>query len=111
MAEPLNLSTFLSPSWTNYDEGQLIRHFADAYDVTKVKVDPSALQVTIQAPDYTQTNYIYGTHAELVKDAVGQYHVDINLNAGGVWIVRWEASGSHQGISERKITADPSDLA
>jgi len=111
MAEPLNLSTFLSPQRTTYDEGQLIRHFADAYDVAKAKVDPTVLQVTIQAPDYTQTTYIFGTDAELVKDDVGQYHVDISLNAGGIWIVRWEAGGTHQGISERKITADPSDLA
>jgi hypothetical protein len=110
MADPLNLHTTLAPAKTTFDEGQLLRAKLITTDVANLDVDPSVLQVTVEDPSYAQTIYVYDTDAELVKDSTAHYHVDVDLTAGGTWIIRWEATGTYQGAHERKITVEASDL-
>lgn len=55
--------------------------------------DPATLSFAFEKPDGTVTTYIYGTDAELVKDAIGKYHVEVTLDQSGQWLWRQESTG------------------
>jgi hypothetical protein len=58
-----------------------------------VLVDPTTLNFAFEKPDATVTTYVYGTDAELVKDATGKYHVELTLDQSGWWSWRQESTG------------------
>ena len=59
-----------------------------------VLADPATLTFTFETPlSLITTTYVYGTDAELVKDAVGKYHVEITLTEAGTWLWRQESTG------------------
>ena len=53
--------------------------------------DPEALTVTVQDPDGTETAYVYGTDAELVRSATGSFYIDILVTAARQWYVQVES--------------------
>lgn len=72
-------------------------------------VDPAALIFRLQDPEGNDETYTYGTDTELVKDAVGEYHIDVpleTLKKRAIFIGRWEArdaSGIAYGAAENII--------
>lgn len=75
-------------------EGQRTR-FVARFTVDRVLTDPAAIRFKFQDDTDPATSvYVYGTDPELVKDGVGLYHVDVDLDEGDVWIDwRWESDG------------------
>lgn len=65
----------------SYDQGDRVRLTA-TFRSYGVAVDPSALTFRIVGPS-TDTTYTYPTDAQLVKDSVGNYHVDFTIPATG----------------------------
>ena len=45
-------------------------------------------------------SYEYGQDAELVKDDVGKYHVDISITASGKWYYRFFSTGIGHAAGE-----------
>lgn len=59
-----------------------------------VGVDPSALIFRVQDPDGGEDLYTYGTDVEIVRDAAGEYHIDVplgTLKQTTKYKCRWEA--------------------
>ena len=76
--------------------------------VSGALADPTGLTFMLQDPDGTETSYIYGTNAQLEKDAVGKYHVQYTLNKYGIWTVRYEGTGAAPGATEYQVEVIPS---
>ena len=58
------------------DVGDVTRLTVAFVDLASVATDPTTVTFVMRAPDGTTTTYVYGTDSELVKDSVGNYHVD-----------------------------------
>ncbi len=77
-------------------------------NVAGTLTDPTGVRFVIRAPGGGETIYIYGTHAALVKDSTGNYHVDFEVIAPGTWTYRFEGSGDLIAADERKFFVLPS---
>ena len=57
-------------------------------------VDPTTVTFVFRKPSDSVTTYVYGTDSQLVKDSVGNYHVDLTPAAGehGEWQYRWTST-------------------
>lgn len=63
-------------------------------------IDPTTVKFDVKKPDGVTTAYVYGTDAELVKDAVGQYHAELDLDQSGNWHYRMYSEGTGQTAAE-----------
>lgn len=74
-----------------YTAGQAAR--LDVGPITNMAgtaIDPSPLTLTIYKPDGTQAHaFTYDTDPEIVQDATGTYHADIELTTDGMWRAVW----------------------
>lgn len=59
-----------------------------------VITDPTAVEVTIDPPGVGTVTYVYGVDVEVVKDGVGEYHVDFDITVNGRWWVQWTGTGA-----------------
>jgi hypothetical protein len=87
-----------------HDLGDLVRvsgTFSDADSGDAI--DPDVVKVSIKSPDDTVTTYVYGVDTEVVKDATGEYHADIDANDAGVWFYRWWSTGDGQAAEESRF--------
>lgn len=77
-------------------------------------VDPTTVKFLYLAPsDNTPTTLTYGSggaSAALVKNATGDYSVDLTLDEEGSWAIRWEAAGNYIGATEFLVTVAPSSF-
>ena len=84
---------------------------------TGAKVDPVPLVVLVQNPAGTITSLTYGVDAAVVRDALGEYHVDIAVpsandsTAVGDWFVRAKGTGSSPGSGETFFNVKKSGVA
>lgn len=70
--------------------GGVKRIEVDFRDSDSNLVDPaSSVIFTMREPDGTVTAYTYGVDAELVRDAVGEYHVDWTISQVGIHTYKW----------------------
>lgn len=68
--------------------------------------DPSAVSFKIRKPDKTTVTYVYGVGVELVKDAVGEYHVIVLLNQKGRWDFEYVGTGGVAVVNTSSIIVD-----
>ena len=87
-------------SITAYEYGTPVRCSNVFADDTGTAVDPTAVLFQFKTPALVTTLYTYGTDAELVRDSVGHYHVDLNGNAVGTWYYRFYSTGTGQTAAE-----------
>lgn len=73
-------------------------------------VDPTTVRFAAKDPNGTIEIYVYGTDSEVVKDAVGQYHCEIDLTAAGTWYWRAYSSGNYQGATEGSFEVEASNF-
>ena len=72
--------------------GQTVRCGVDVTDENDELVDPDTLTFKIKSPvTATETEYEFGTDAELVQDLEGQFHVDFDVAEAGTWFYRYIA--------------------
>jgi hypothetical protein len=87
---------------STYQVGDLLRignHAGDTartafLNVSGVATDPTVVTFTVRKPDGTTTAYVYGTDAEVQKEAAttGRYYMDLSLDQSGIWT--WELAGT-----------------
>ena len=85
---------------SSFDVGDLIRITANVIDLANDPIDPSGFKLYIKRPNAVITTLIFNTDPEIVKDTVGQYHIDLSVDLAGLWYVRWEATGTGQSAEE-----------
>lgn len=81
----------------NYELGDLVRCsvvFTTVADSTPL--DPTDVYFSYKDPSGNLTELHYGVDIALVKDDVGEYHVDIDADEEGIWYTRGYATGTGQ---------------
>lgn len=82
-----------------YDVGDLIRVSA-AFTSAGAAIDPTAVTAKVKSPAGLTTTLVYGVDAGLIKDSVGNYHVDVSATEAGTYVYRFAATGTAQSASE-----------
>lgn len=80
--------------------GDDLRLPAEFKNTAGTLIDPGVVKVKVKDPDGTETEYTYGTDAELVKTAIGAYHIDVPVTAPGVWRWKFFSTGSGKAANE-----------
>lgn len=83
----------------SYDKGDKVRLKATFRNDAGALADPTTVTCRVLAPDGTKTAYTYAG-AQVIKDAVGSYHLDLSLIVSGVWQYRWEGTGMVETAEE-----------
>ena len=95
----------------SYDIGDSIRCSVEfKARSTGTLTDPSVVTFKFKNPAGTETTYVYGTDAELVKDSTGMYHVDLDISSPGIYFYRFVGSGTVKAASESKFTVKASQF-
>ena len=94
----------------SYDVGALVRCSAAFTTLAGVAIDPTVVKFKYRTRDGTATTLTYGTDAALVKDSVGNYHVDVSVTASGDWLYRFESTGTGQTAGENMFLARESEF-
>ena len=81
----------------SYDLGQLVRCPVQIVDLTGAPVDPGTLTFTIEEPDGTETVYVYGTDAQLVRLSAGSFYVDWPTAQSGTHFYRYVSTVAGAG--------------
>lgn len=82
-----------------FDKGQLVRVSAEFQNPsTGADVDPTTVKFDWRVGTGTVTTYTYPT--TIVKDSVGNYHVDIDASTVGTYYWRFYGTGSNQAADE-----------
>lgn len=90
-----------------YDIGDLVRVSGAFTNAAGTATDPTAVSLKVIAPDGTQTTYVYGTDAEVVKDSTGNYHADLSVSAAGDWHYQWIGTGAVQAAQGGQFVVQP----
>ncbi len=93
---------------TVYDKGDLVRVSGAFTDSNSVAIDPDVIKFQQRDPNSDITTFVFSTDAELVRDSLGNYHVDVNANIVGRWWTRFFSTGSGQAAEEREFIVDES---
>lgn len=94
-------------AYNRYDKGDLVRvstgtnGFTDA--ISGDPLDPDTVKFSYKTPSGTVTTLTYGPDEEIVKDATGKYHVDLDANEAGFWWYRWHSEGNGQAADESRF--------
>jgi hypothetical protein len=80
-----------------YSVGDVVR-LSGAFTSSSVAVDPSTVTVTVREPTGSRTTYTY-----VVKDSVGNYHLDHTVAMAGFHWYRWLSTGVGAAASEQKF--------
>lgn len=54
--------------------------------------DPGIVECEVQQPDGTRTVYTYNPGV-IVRDGLGEYHLDLATDQAGQWRVEWRGTG------------------
>jgi uncharacterized phiE125 gp8 family phage protein len=87
-----------------FDVGDLVRFEATFTDMDGDAVDPTTVTFRMLDGAGVETVFVYGTDAEVVKSAVGTYHVDWPVAVHGVHRWRFESTGTGQAAQEGQFT-------
>lgn len=80
-----------------------IKRVSAVFTVGATETDPTAVTVRVRAPDGTETSYVYGVDAEVVRTAVGRFRFDLTGTQAGEYLVRFEGTGATTAADNEKI--------
>jgi hypothetical protein len=81
-----------------YDIGDAVRISA-TFTQQSVAVDPSTVTLKVTLPDRSQITYTYAG-STVMKDSVGNYHVDLVITLRGTHLYRWFSTGGGAAAEE-----------
>lgn len=96
----------MSDEINTYDFGDLARCSGSFTDTAGAAMDPAAVFFKVKDPEGDITTYQYGFDVALVKDSVGNYHVDVNANKPGTWTYRFYSTGNGQAADKRTFIVE-----
>jgi hypothetical protein len=95
----------------DYILGEAVRVASEFTNSAEVVADPDAVFFKYRDPEGLITTLEYPDDAELVRDEIGNYHVDIELTIPGTWLWRSYATGTGRTATEGSFTVAPSEFA
>jgi hypothetical protein len=87
-----------------YGLGDLVRITGTFENAAGVDIDPTSVFVKYKDPSGNETSLEFGVDAEVVQDATGIYHVDVDANEAGDWPYRFESTGTGQAGRETEFS-------
>lgn len=81
-----------------YDIGSVVR-MAVNIQVESEDVDPDALTFHLLEPDGEETEYVYGTDAELARSDEGDFYVEWTVRVPGRHFWRFTGTGNAAGAT------------
>jgi len=95
---------------TLYTMGDVVRMTLTVKSDLAALIDPSALTFRLIAPDGPLVTYVYLTNPQLVRDGLGTFHVDYKPTLAGVFLYRFESTGTGEGAAEGQFEVAPSNF-
>lgn len=89
-----------------YQLGDSPRISAEFRNAAGTLIDPTTVTFKFTTPSGVVTPYVYPA-AQVVKDGTGLYHVDLSVNERGIWLYRWESTGTGQAAEQHEFTVEP----
>ncbi len=89
-----------------YNVGDLVRLTGNLATAAGVATDPTALTVVVQAPDGTQTTYVYGDDAMPIRAEAGEYYVDVTPTLPGKYAYQFKSTGTGQAMDEGEFEVE-----
>lgn len=87
----------------SYDIGDMQTLSIAFTDSAGTATDPTGITFKMREPDGTETNYVHGTDAQLVKDSVGNYHVDWLFSQSGRHVFKFSGTGAINTAEQQEI--------
>lgn len=78
------------------------------FTVSGVLTDPTTLGFKIENPTGSAATYIYGTNAELIREATGIYYVNFVMNTSGSWAFKFSGQGACYAAGEAEVSVNAS---
>lgn len=91
-----------------YDLGDLVRTTAVFTNIAGTAIDPDVLVFKVKMPNGVTTEYTYLEDYQIVRDSLGNFHLDISAIQAGYWHYRWEATGVGQSAYEGQFVVEAS---
>jgi hypothetical protein len=76
-----------------YDIGEAVT-ISVAFTVSGVATDPSTVTFTYRTPDGVETVLTYGVNNQVIRDAVGNYHLVLTAAQAGSTTYVWTSTGT-----------------
>ncbi len=79
--------------------GTRARLKVQCYDANNNLTDPGGILLKVASPRVGNTPGAVTTYtypAQVVRDSLGTFHMDVLFNQAGQWFVHWETSGPNQ---------------
>ncbi len=100
-----------TPTYSHYRLGQLVRFTGTFVNIDGENQDPDTVMFAFRGPSDTDaTEYTHPADAELVKDGIGIYHVDLDLHTVGTWHYRFYSTGTGQAAEESRVIVQQSNF-
>lgn len=84
-----------------YEKGNVVRCTVTFRNELQVAADPDDIIFRYQKPDQSIHVLTFGADVAVVRDSAGVYHVDLPIDASGVWDYEFNGTGA--------VTADAAD--
>ena len=95
----------------SYDKGDLIEVEGQFKRVSDGELfDPTTVKFAFKKPGAATVTYEHGVDAELTKDSVGVYQVELDLDTSGNWHYRMYAEGTGQTAAEGSVHVRDSNV-
>ena len=92
----------------DYLVGEVARIDLDVTTPDGEAVDPGGLTLKLKPPQAAVVTHTYGAGTDIVRDALGKFHADIQLTAAGIWAWRWDLAAPNAGAIEGTLIVQPS---
>jgi len=83
-----------------YKKRGQIRCSASFADADGDALDPDTVVFVYRPPGETRTELSYGADGEVVRESVGIYHVDLDVDVNGDWVYGFYATGTGRSGNE-----------
>jgi uncharacterized protein YfaS (alpha-2-macroglobulin family) len=88
---------------STHDLGDVLRINAIFADDDGEPIDPTTVKADVTDPNGTETTYTYSVDAEFTQTAVGEYQLEIELDAAGPWYYRIYSTGTGQASEKGHV--------
>jgi ribosomal protein L21E len=89
----------------HYEVGDAVRVTVTFRDLNGAVADPTTVVAKYRRETDAVTTKTYGTDAEVVRDSLGVYHIDITPSAAGTWHARFAGTGAVIAAAELSFLA------
>jgi hypothetical protein len=95
-------------SANSYALGKVVR-VQGTFAQNSIAVDPTTVSVVLRRPDGIKRTYVYGTDAEVIRQATGIYYLEYPTVLAGQHWYRWSSTGNGTSAGEKAFVVEPSN--